>query len=346
MLDVIDIQYAHFLSTRFEQFKVKATNPYKFNFRCPICSDSQKSKTKARGWILENRKHNSLSYHCFNCGSSYGFSNFLKTVDIALYNQYVTEKYVKNARNTETKPETSSEKPKVSNEPKKQVDHLKSIKKISSLAYDHPAKIYVEKRGIPSHQHYRLYYAPKFKTWINSILPNKFDLSKTEKDEPRLIIPLLDSKKHLFGVSARSFDPTSSLRYITIMFEERPKFFGLDQVDFSTPYIVTEGALDSLFLSNSVAMVGADGNLTGLDQLENAIFTFDREPRNQEIHKRMEKIIRAGYTICIWPSNLPGKDINEMILAGMQPSAIEDLIMKNRFKGLEASLKLMSWRKT
>jgi DNA polymerase III delta prime subunit len=154
----------------------------------------------------------------------------------------------------------------------------------------------------------------------------------------------MDDIKEKVGsfASARGFKP-NGLRYITIMFEERPKVFGLDKVDFTKTYFITEGALDSMFLSNAVAMAGADGNVSGLKQPENSIFVFDSEPRNKEIHKRMEKIIRSGYKICIWPSNLPGKDINEMILNGVQD--IEKLILKNTYKGLEANLKLMSWRK-
>ena len=59
-------------------------------------------------------------------------------------------------------------------------------------------------------------------------------------------------------MSARLFDP-DGLRYITIMFEEVPKIFGLDTVNFQEKYYVVEGALDSMFLSNAVAMAGADG---------------------------------------------------------------------------------------
>jgi hypothetical protein len=210
------------------------------------------------------------------------------------------------------------------------------------LNWNHPIKKYIEKRKIPANQHYRLYYTPKFKGWINSIVPNKFE--KVGKDEPRLVIPFLDDKKRVFGVSARGFDP-NGIRYITIMFDDRPKIFGLDTVDFNRQYYVVEGAIDSFFVKNSVAMAGADGNTSALLRAsENAVFVFDAEPRNREIHKRMEKIIDAGYKICIWPSNVPGKDINEMYLNGL--TNVESVIRENVFKGLEAKLKFMEWRKT
>ena len=104
-----------------------------------------------------------------------------------------------------------------------------------------------------------------------------------------------------------------------------------------------EGALDSMFLSNAVAMAGAEGSTPGLGNTDNAIFVFDAEPRNKEIHKRMERIIRNGHRICIWPSDVPAKDINEMTLAGL--NNVEELIRENTYKGLQATLKLSEWRK-
>lgn len=335
MADFVDTQYVNLLAGRFPRFQIKHRNPLKANFRCPICGDSQKSEKKARGWIIENPKTTSLFYNCFNCGAAHSFQNFLKLQDQSLYNDYIAEKFLNKRTRTETEDIKNPEKPIFEQNP------LKSIKKISQLKHDHPVKTYINSRQIPTDQHYRIYYAPKFKTWVNSLIPDKFPPFKL--DEPRLILPFLDERGKCFGVSARGFNP-NGLRYITIMFKEVPKIFGLDQVDFTKPYFIVEGALDSLFLSNAIAMAGADGNVTGLKQLENAIFIFDCEPRNVEITKRMEKLIQRGYNVCIWPANMPGKDINEMHLAGVKN--IDKLIQENTFSGLEASLKLASWRRT
>jgi transcription elongation factor Elf1 len=334
MVDYIDLHYANMLSSKLERFKVRSTAPYKINFRCHVCGDSQKSRVKARGWLLE--KDNTFHYFCHNCGASQSFSFFLKSVDGLLYNDYVAEKYINKTKEEKTTLEkTKFETPKFKENP------LKSLKKISQLEPSHPLKKYIEQREIPANHHYRLYYAPKFKTWVNSLIPNKFE--STDKDEPRLVMPFVDKDGRVFGVSARGFKP-NGVRYITIMFDERPKIFGLDKVDFTKKYFVVEGAIDSMLLSNAIAMAGADGNMNGLESLENAIVVFDNESRNKEIHKRMEKVIRAGHSICIWPSFVPGKDINEMILNGL--TNVEEVILQNTYRGLEANLKLMSWRKT
>jgi len=338
MAEFIDIQYAQMLSGRLEHFKIKHTNPYKINFRCPICGDSTKNRSKARGWLLE--RDNKFSYYCHNCGASQSFNFFLKTVDPLLFNDYITEKFVANTHTKDTK-EVNTEQFK-SEAVTFNSDPLKKIKKISQLEHDHPVKRYILKRQIPSHQHYRLYFAPKFKAWINEIIPDKFDPEKIGKDEPRLVIPFLDENGKCFGVSARSFDPKTTLRYISILFDNRPKIFGLDKVNLNEPYYIVEGALDSMFLSNAISMNGAEGN--GNSANENAIYVFDAEPRNKEIHARMEKVIKNGHKICIWPSDVPGKDINEMILNGLKE--VEKVIENNTYKGLQAELKFAAWRKT
>ena len=226
MVDFVDIQYAQMLSGRLENFKIRNTNPYKINFRCPICGDSQKSRSKARGWLLE--RDNKFSFYCHNCGTSQGFSYFLKGQDQQLYNDYVADKFTGKANNTikDTKDkEVDDSKFKTKAPTFKRQNPLLKIKKISQLKFDHPVKRYIEKRKIPTSHHYRLYFAKKFKTWINEIVPNKFP--NVGKDEPRLVIPFLDENGKCYGVSARGFDP-NGIRYITIMFEERPKIFGLD----------------------------------------------------------------------------------------------------------------------
>tara|TARA_R110000868_G_scaffold82117_3_gene232027 strand:- start:547 stop:1572 length:1026 start_codon:yes stop_codon:yes gene_type:complete len=341
MIDFVDIQYAQHLSGRLDRFRITNRHPYKINFRCPICGDSQKNKSKARGWLLE--RDNNLFFYCHNCGESHNFGNFLKAVDPMAYNNYVADKFVGNA-NTTPKAAVSTLESTTFAQPKfATTSPLKKIKKISQLHHGHPAKKYIDIRQIPSKHQYRIYYTSTFKAWINTIVPNKFENIK--KDEARIVIPFLDADGKCFGVSARSMDPEAYLRYITIMFDDVPKIFGLDKVVFSEKYYIVEGALDSMFLSNAVAMAGADGGTAALRCVENAVFVFDAEPRNREIHKRMEKIIDAGHSIVIWPHDIPGKDINEMVLSG-KISCVESLMRTITYKGLDAKMKFQQWRRT
>lgn len=343
----IDLKYVGILSTRLDRFSIKAHSPYRANCRCPLCGDSQKSKSKTRGWFLE--KDNSAIYYCHNCGASMGLRKFLEIQQPALYHEYVTDSLLEKRKLKEYSTKKEDIKPLdklVHKRPKftKDKSPLLKIKKVSSLSSDHPVKKYVEKRQIPTKQHYRLYYAPKFNKWVNTMLPDKLS---EEYDEPRLVTPFIDRNGNLFGFAGRSFDPKANLRYITIMLDEdQNKIFGLDQVDFDKKYYVTEGQIDSLFLPNAIAMAGADGNAHDLN--DNAVYVFDNEPRNKEIVMRMQKVIDRGHKIVIWSEKLQryGKDINDMVLSGLSPVDIEMILDNNTYKDLEAKLALTIWKRT
>jgi len=339
----IDLKYSNILSARLDMFKVKQTNPYRANFRCPICGDSQKSKTKARGWILE--KDNSALFYCHNCGASLQLRNLLKAIDTNLYNEYVVDSLLEK---NSTKPERvekvkpldklTQRRPKF----EKKRSPLKGLTKISSLAYNHSCRKYIDSRKIPANQHYRMYYASKFTEWVNSVKPDA--LPEARQDHSRLVLPFIDKRGNVFGFNARAFSK-DQLRYITIMLDDRPKIFGLDQVDMTKKYFVVEGPIDSLFINNCVAMAGAEGNFDSLDNPENAVFVFDNEPRNKDTVSRMSRCIKNGYRVCIWPEKLLYKDINDMVLSGISCDEIQNIINSNTHKELEAELKLSYWRK-
>ena len=350
-MNATDLKYAGILSTRLERYSVKENAPYRANFRCPICGDSQKSKTKARGWILE--KDNSAITYCHNCNASHGMRNFLKIVDHNLYNEYIIDTALdKKARRELFNPHKEDIKPldklimKAPNF-KKKGSHLLKIDKVSSLPIDHKAKMYIQERQIPSSTHYKLYYAPKFNEWVNSIIPGKLPTPRPpQRDGPRLVMPFIDKDGNLFGFNARSFSESNGLRYITIMIDEdMPKIFGLDSVNFKKKYYVIEGPIDSLFIDNSVAMAGADGKASGLKSTENAVFVFDNEPRNKEIVSRMEKCLDNGFSVCLWPERLIEKDINDMILSGLSSDYIKNIIDEHTYSGLEGKLHLSIWKR-
>ena len=73
----IDQKYLLLASSQLQGFKKKGD--YVYNFRCPYCGDSQKSKSKARGFFFP--KEINLIYKCHNCGKGASLKNFLKHLD-------------------------------------------------------------------------------------------------------------------------------------------------------------------------------------------------------------------------------------------------------------------------
>ena len=76
----IDRSFLLQVSPKLQRFAKKKDDLY--NFRCPLCGDSQKNKLKSRGYVY--RKKNDYFYMCHNCGVSTTFYNFLKQVDDTL----------------------------------------------------------------------------------------------------------------------------------------------------------------------------------------------------------------------------------------------------------------------
>jgi hypothetical protein len=166
--------------------------------------------------------------------------------------------------------------------------------------------------------------------------------------EPRIIIPFKDKNGNLLGIQGRSLDRHSKIKYITIKGDEtNPKIFGWDRLDALQTVYVVEGPIDSLFIGNCVATMDASlyvaSHILGLDL--DYIFVYDAEQRNKQIISNMRKTIAMGYKICIWPDNIPGKDINEMVLAGLHSSQIQHIIDNNTYQGIMATMRLNQWQR-
>ena len=67
--------------------------------------------------------------------------------------------------------------------------------------------------------------------------------------------------------------------------------------------------------------------------------------RNKEIIKRMYKVIEKDFNIVIWPDDIQLKDVNEMIMNGLSPAKVEDIISRNTYRQLSALTKITQWKK-
>ena len=322
-MDLVDSKYIGLVSSRLQKFKRVKSDLY--NFRCPICGDSTRNKNKARGYIYAVK--NNTNFKCHNCGASLSFNNFLKEMDPTLHKQYMLEKFKEGhtGRNfVVEEPVFEFSKPVF----KKKLD----LPKASEVSV---AKEYLEKRKLNPE---KFYFAHKFKEWTNA---QKVTFDTIGRDESRIIIPMYDRDNNLIGFQGRSLVP-NSVKYITVMLdEEAPKIYGLNEVNEQLPIYVVEGPFDSTFINNSVALCGSDGDL-GYFEGSDIVLVYDNEPRNREIVNRIGKCIARGERVVIWPSGIVEKDINDMVLSGLN---VMDVIKSNTHTGLEAKIKFNNWKK-
>jgi transcription elongation factor Elf1 len=340
-MDWLEHKYIGMVSSRLDKFKRKG--PQLYNFRCPICGDSESNKNKARGYIYE--KEGKMLFHCHNCSATMGIPNFIKMLDQNLYNEYQLE------RLADRKSPQQDEFEKFVNKMKKPVfmkeGPLKGLKKVSQLAPNHPIKVFVDERRIPTPYHAKLFACPNFMHFTNNLVPNKFSTESLARDETRLLIPFLDSNKSVHAYQGRSLRAGSAVKYITIVLDDSiPKLYGLDTMVTNKPIYVVEGPIDSMFLTNAIATAGGD-LVSAVRDFDKSGLTivYDNEPRSIETKKKLDKAIMNGYNVCIWPESMDHKDINDMVLAGLSPEFIEHIIKTNTYRDLSAKLALQKWSK-
>ena len=216
-MDLVDSKFIGLVSSRLQKFK--RVKPDLYNFRCPICGDSQKQKNKARGYIYGIKQN--VNFRCHNCGASMSLNNFLKELDPVIQKQYAFEKFKDGhtGRNfVVEEPTFKFEEPKF----KQKLDLPK--------ASENPiAKQYLERRKLDPN---KFYYTDKFKACTNT-LKETFD--DVKYDEARIIIPLF-YKDNLVGFQGRSLGP-NKVKYITVMIN--------DEHQKSTDWIPSEKMLQS-----------------------------------------------------------------------------------------------------
>ena len=321
-MNLVDSKFIGLVSPRLQKFKKVKADLY--NFRCPICGDSQRNKSKTRGYLYAVKAD--MNFRCHNCGASMTLSNFIKTIDPVIHKQYVFERF----KGNKTGRGTVVEDPKFNFE----VPQFKPKLDLPKASEVKIAKQYLENRKLDST---KFYYTDKFKAWSNS---HKKTFDSVTYDEPRIIIPLF-YKNTLVGFQGRSLGP-SKVKYITVMInDDAPKIYGLDTIRKSSPVIVTEGPFDSTLIRNSIAMCGADGDV-GKWGVSDPVWVYDNEPRSKEITTRISNTINRGDKVVIWPNNLKEKDINDMVLAG---HSVQELLESNIYNGLKAKLQFNTWKR-
>lgn len=335
------ITYVPLISYKLERFKALGKN--KWQFRCPLCGDSKKSKRKARGCIYE--KEGRLRFLCMNCGESLSFLNLLEQLDPNLYKEYITKKYVSKFEEDEHEDLSFLEKLGFKTHPfphnkNKIVDD--KVKKLSKLKPSHAAIKYAVERQIPEQHWKHLYFTTQFEKFCSRI---------QNRQEPRIVLPCYDASGVVYAAQGRILPGYNGIRYkLYRMSGDLPILFGLNRLNTSEPIYVVEGPIDSLFLPNALAICSAHlysihDNLKehGHDiDTKNFTLIFDNEKRNPHIVSRMQKAVAMGYKVCVFPDSIEQKDINDMVISGIDVCSLVD---ENSFSGIEASLRINKWKR-
>ena len=307
----IDRKYASLVHTRFRN--AKAIRKV-WNFSCPACGDSQKSKTKARGYLYEHLAE--VKYKCHNCQAAMPMGIFLKQYAYDLYQEYLVERF-KFAAEMKLPEEVASA---VKGTPvfyNRVMDVFGIVPSIRSLPEDHFCRRYAMGRKIPEQYWSGLYFVEAFKAFVNLHIPGKFETPFV--DEPRLVIPAVGRDGVVSGMVGRSLDGTEPRYYTLKLRDDGEVVFGADRVEDGKTVWVLEGAIDAMMAPNAVAL--------GTSNLEryvgpNTVLVFDNQPRERQIVRLVRKAVDHARNVFIWPENLSNfKDLNQPATARSYPLA-------------------------
>jgi len=338
----LEEKYLRLLSPQLERFHSKSAHT--FNFRCPLCGDSERMRSKARGYVYA--KQTKLMFKCHNCGLAMPFLGLLKKVSPRLYDEFMLEKVRENGkRPTEAPPAAPADAPSDVLR-SRYVIPLDRIRLLGGALY--PVFNYANGRDIPYDAMPRLYATRRAYSWILPLVGEE-KAKRVEDETLYLVMPMALPTGEWFGAQLRTLDKKD---YVTFRWHrEALKVFGLDAwTPTETTYIV-EGPLDSLFVPNALAIMGSD-LLTGVSTMETAlktkllpdrtVFVWDAEPRNKDVCRHMRNAIRLQKKVVIWPQEVE-KDINDMFRAGRD---VLSILKQRTFQGLRAELEFAAWHHT
>ncbi len=346
MSEFVDKKFINIVSSQLELFAWKKATLA--NCRCPICGDSEKNKRKCRGYFYPHK--GSWIYKCHNCGASMGMYNFLKQVSPSLAREYSLESFTDKRKEKKEEPKEDMLFKTSKPEFKKKDKLLENLVCLTDLPSDHTAVKFANVRMIPKQYFKLLYYTDDFTTFATLLDKDNTLFGKEE----RLVIPFFNSHGDVVACQGRALtmadevNARATVKYITIKHDKSIDrlWYGLWRTDPKKRVYVVEGPIDSLFLKNAVAMVGA-GALKEIPlRFANSEMTYilDNEPRNKQICAYIEKLIELGRDVCIWPDNINEKDINDMAYK-MSTRKIQKMIDENTVSGLEATLRFRDWKK-
>lgn len=338
----VESKYIRLISSRLRNFKQK--KDYLWNFSCPLCGDSKKNLSKARGYVFQ--KGTNLFFNCHNCGVGTNLGNLIKHVDPSLHKEYILERYKSGESGFSNFKSPTFDIPSPRFDKVAKEKHFEHAEWVSKLPNEHFCLVYCTNRRFLSTMRDTLLFTPNYKKFCDALVPNH---GKEITADARLVIPFYDKYNTLIGVSGRALENSDyKLRYVTLRTAESQDklIYGIDKVNTNELVKIVEGPIDSMFLTNCIA--SGDSALIQTAKLinaENKVLIFDNEPRNKEIVKLMDDAIKLNYNVVIWPDTMEQKDINEMVMAGFSPDEIERIISSNTFSGLRAQMKFVSWKK-
>lgn len=290
----------------------------RLNFACPYCGDSTDQHKKRANIYWKN-----LMYHCYNggCQKHTNVVQFLKDFNQSISNRDDLTQFldtIRESRITQTAKE-----------------YLQHSTFANLTKFGIPINEIKEKLNLLS---------PSQNKRIESYLKARFMHSKMHnflwdpKEEQLYIFNFASDHKIVIGWQIRNFRKGKE-KYISYTIEKINRlildraidlpdeeiikmntlslYFGIMLADFEKPVTIFEGPIDSMLLSNSIAISGSDKPTEMFDEIPTVRYLFDNDVAGRKV---MEKKLKRKKSVFMWHKLLKDyrinnkiKDFNELI---------------------------------
>lgn len=312
----------------------------RLNFSCPYCGDSRSDVRKKRG----NLYLDSLRFHCFNCGHSTGINRFLSDFNEELSNEdkIVVHEIQQNAKKFEKRVSSTQSSMSMTLLDKLAIPKDILFKQLGIISpyKDVTASNYLKSRMINIKDWKYFAYNPLTKElYILNISPSDrvigFQIRqldpkshKQRYTSSRLTKIYSDVfNKDINGIVERLLlkeplgqkyiEEEDGVENIVANLDRLSGIFNIMNVNLSQPLTIMEGPIDSLAITNSIALQSAAKHLDGFfDEVENVRYLFDNDKTGKEMSlkkmKNHKKVFLWGQYLDMIKSKTNIKDINDL----------------------------------
>jgi len=271
-----------------------------YNFRCNVCGDSKKSRSKKRGYILKRKKP--WMYFCHNCFYKKPVVYWMKEFFPIHYRDYYRDL-------------VRSKKPH-----KKPIPKIKNPKVKKRNAEKEQTKFFIPiKKGITPP------FAKAIRLCINRNIPediwSKWFVATGGTYNNRLIIPFFDDKGKIYYYQGRALYDYITPKYLSRKGKHN-SIYNYYTVDDNRPVVVLEGPIDSIFVENSIAVTGVKIEEPLLKKFKQKRFMIDYDAQTPETKAKTIELLTKGEYVFCWQKfikkyQLPKKnkwDVNDVLL--------------------------------
>jgi hypothetical protein len=290
----------------------------RLNFACPYCGDSTDPHKKRANIYWKN-----LFYHCYNggCQKHTNIVQFLKDFNQAIGNKEDLIQYLNTIREHQIvrTPKEYLQHSVFSNLVKYgiNVDVIREKLNLQKPNENLRIERYLKARFMHSRMHHFLFDPKEEQLYIFNFAPDLktvlgWQIRNFRKGREKYISYNIEKINREILDRAIEIDDNEIMRMNTISL-----YFGVMNVDFERSVTVFEGPIDSMLLSNSIAIAGADKPTEMFDEISTVRYLFDNDVVGRRI---MEKKLKRKKTVFLWNKFLKDhrikdkiKDFNELV---------------------------------